>query len=68
MRKILNGVYIDLTPEEIAEYEAQQPAIPTITPEERIVEAEAKIAAAQAEIESAKNELLGIIDTMEVGG
>ena len=55
-----------LTPEEIAELEAQQPPTePTLTPEERIAAAEARIAEAAAEIEWAKAELLGVIDTME---
>lgn len=68
MRKNVDGVYFEMTPEEIAEYEAQnRPTEPTPTPEERIAAAEAQIAAAAAELERAKAELLGIIDTMEVG-
>lgn len=59
MKKYINGIYIDMTVEEIAELEqlaAEQPA-PEPTPEERIAAAEAQIQAAMAEIEKAKNDL-----------
>ena len=65
MKKYVNGEYIELTPEEVEEIEAKSTHAPT--PEERIAAAEAQIAAAAAELERAKEELLGIIDTMEVG-
>ena len=54
-----NGIYRDMTAEEIAELEqlaAEQPA-PEPTPEERIAAAEAQIQAAMADIEKAKNDL-----------
>lgn len=59
MQKYVNGEYIDMTAEEIAELErlaAEQPA-PEPTPEERIAAAEAQIQAAIADIEKAKNDL-----------
>ena len=59
MKKYVNGEYIDMTAEEIAELEAlvaEQPA-PEPTPEERIAAAEAQIQAAMADIEKAKNDL-----------
>ena len=59
MKKYINGAYIDMTAEEIAELEqlaAEQPA-PEPTPEERIAAAEAQIQAAMADIEKAKNDL-----------
>ena len=59
MKKYVNGEYIDMTIEEIAELEqlaAEQPA-PEPTPEERIAAAEAQIQAAMADIEKAKNDL-----------
>ena len=59
MKKYINGIYIDMTVEEIAELEAlaaEQPA-PEPTPEERIAAAEAQIQAAMADIEKAKNDL-----------
>lgn len=69
MKKYVNGKYIELTPEEIAEYEAQnRPTEPTPTLEERLAAAEAKIAIGEegtAEIEQIKGELLNIIDIME---
>ena len=54
-----NGIYRDMTAEEIAELEAlaaEQPA-PEPTAEERIAAAEAQIQAAMADIEKAKNDL-----------
>ena len=54
-----NGIYRDMTAEEIAELErlaAEQPA-PEPTPEERIAAAEAQIQAAMADIEKAKKDL-----------
>ena len=54
-----NGIYRDMTAEEIAQLEqlaAEQPA-PEPTPEERIAAAEAQIQAAMADIEKAKNDL-----------
>ena len=59
MKKYVNGEYIDMTTEEIAEIErlaAEQPT-PEPTPEERIAAAEAQIQAAMTEIEKAKNDL-----------
>ena len=59
MKKYVNGEYIDMTTEEIAEIErlaAEQPT-PEHTPEERIAAAEAQIQAAMTEIEKAKNDL-----------
>lgn len=59
MKKYINGSYVDMTAEEIAELErlaAEQPA-PEPTPEERIAAAEAQIQAAIADIEKAKNDL-----------
>lgn len=59
MKKYINGTYVDMTAEEIAELErlaAEQPA-PEPTPEERIAAAEAQIQAAIADIEKAKNDL-----------
>ena len=69
MKKFYNGEYIDLTPEEIAEYESQQPPAETKpTLEERLATAEAKIAIGEegaAELAQIKGELLNIIDIME---
>lgn len=69
MKKYYNGKYIELTPEEIAEIEAQQPPTePTPTLEERLAAAEAKIAIGEegaAELAQIKGELLNIIDIME---
>ena len=59
MKKYVNGEYIDMTTEEIAEIErlaAEQPATEP-TAEERIAAAEAQIQAAMTEIEKAKNDL-----------
>ena len=49
MRMYINGIYRDMTPEEIAEWEqevAQQPA-PEPTPEERIASLEEELKAAK---------------------
>ena len=59
MKIYKNGIYRDMTAEEIAELEAlaaEQPAS-ELTPEERIAAAEAQIQAAMTEIEKAKNDL-----------
>lgn len=59
MKKYINGSYIDMTAEEIAELEqlAAEQSAPEPTAEERIAVAEAQIQAAMVDIEKAKKDL-----------
>ena len=59
MKKYINGIYIDMTVEEIAQLEQLAAEQSTLEPtaEERIAAAEAQIQAAMTEIEKAKNDL-----------